>query len=563
MIIQHNIMAINSHRQLGINNTNLSKNLEKLSSGYRINRAADDAAGLAISEKMRAQITGLDRAILNAQDGASLIQTAEGALAEVHSMLNRMVELATQSANGTIQASDRQKIEAETTALKDEIDRISKATNFNGINLLDGSLSSNAPKDISVKNVKVNETAAMAGIYKFAKVDEDTATNFADLKAGDILSFTVSTKNGTTGTSGDSFTINFQVTEDGKQIRSIEDGTVYDLTANGTTYEWKNTDAADAVETQLRLTKLNDNFIINKSSDGKGLELTSRTAGTAAAQVTGIGFTKNNAAAVDIAMTTPVSSNDPTTNTVAKDEVSSIATANFTVFNVDNNVTNEDRATFEINGQKFVLVNEQELANVDEYAKEVAKLENRGVNIIRVGGATSGDLTSADLKRIAADINQKTGLAFEYDTSTAARGLLVKAPQVGNGLTMQVGDTAADFNKITVSVDDMSSMGLGINNISMASQESASRALDRINAAIEKVSVNRGNLGALQNRLTYTINNLGVTTENMTAAESRIRDVDMAKEMMAFTKNNVLSQAAQAMLAQANMQPQQVLQLLR
>ena len=140
MIVQHNIMAINAHRQLGVNNKALANNLEKLSSGYRINKAADDAAGLAISEKMRAQITAIDRAVLNAQDGASLIQTAEGALTEVHSMLNRMVELATQSANGTIQADDRQKIESEVNALKDEIDRISKATNFNGINVLDGSL---------------------------------------------------------------------------------------------------------------------------------------------------------------------------------------------------------------------------------------------------------------------------------------------------------------------------------------------------------------------------------------------------------------------------------------
>ncbi len=142
MIVQHNIMAINSHRQLGINNSNLQRNLEKLSSGYRINKAADDAAGLAISEKMRAQITALDRAVLNAKDGSSLIQTAEGALQEVHGMLNRMVELAEQSANGTIQADDRQKIESELEALKGEIDRISKATNFNGIKLLDGSLSS-------------------------------------------------------------------------------------------------------------------------------------------------------------------------------------------------------------------------------------------------------------------------------------------------------------------------------------------------------------------------------------------------------------------------------------
>ncbi len=278
MVIQHNIMAVNSHRQLVTNSQNLAKNVEKLSSGYRVNRAADDAAGLAISEKMRAQITGLDRAVLNAQDGASLIQTAEGALAEVHGMLNRMVELGTQSANGTIQADDRLKIESELDALKGEIDRISQATNFNGIQLLDGSLSATAP---------------------------------------------------------------------------------------------------------------------------------------------------------------------------------------------------------------------------------------------------------------------------------------------GGGLTMQVGDTADTFNMITVSVEDMGAGNLGVAGITMTDQGAAAAALNQVKTAIETVSQSRGSLGALQNRLEHTINNLGVTGENMTAAESRIRDVDMAREMMAFTKNSVLGEAAQAMLAQANQQPQQVLELLQ
>ena len=158
MIIQHNVMALNAHRQLGGNNSMVSKNLEKLSSGYRINRAGDDAAGLAVSEKMRAQITGLDRAKANAQDGISLVQTAEGALTEVHSMLNRMVELATQSANGTLDTvadGDRQKIQDEVDALTTEIDRISKATDFNGIKLLDGTLGGYNGADI----------AASAGVY--------------------------------------------------------------------------------------------------------------------------------------------------------------------------------------------------------------------------------------------------------------------------------------------------------------------------------------------------------------------------------------------------------------
>ena len=275
MRIQNNLMAMNAHRALGNNNTATSKSLEKLSSGFKINRAGDDAAGLAISEKMRSQIKGLETAQANANDGISLIQTAEGALTEVHSMLNRMTELATKSANGTMQdAVDRDALQSEFTSLSSEIDRISSATNFNGITLLNGDL-----------------------------------------------------------------------------------------------------------------------------------------------------------------------------------------------------------------------------------------------------------------------------------TTTA--------------LTLQVGDTSDAFQQVEVTVGDMSASGLGISLVDLGSQTGAAAALADIKTAINTVSTNRANLGAVQNRLEHTVNNLSVTTENMTAAESRIRDVDMAKEMMSFTKNNILSQAAQAMLAQANQQPQGVLQLLR
>lgn len=272
MRIQHNIAALNSYRQLGTNNNSVSKNLEKLSSGYRINRAGDDAAGLAISEKMRAQITGLEVAQKNANDGISLVQTAEGALTEVHSMLNRMVELADQSANGTYAKEDRDNLQAEIKALTSEIDRIAQSTNFNGTKLLDGSMSS---------------------------------------------------------------------------------------------------------------------------------------------------------------------------------------------------------------------------------------------------------------------------------------------------MQLQIGDTSDTFNQLTFAVASMNTTGLGLTAIDISSQTGASGAVSTIKAAISKVSTQRGSLGAIQNRLEHTINNLGATAENMTAAESRIRDVDMADEMMAYTKNNILVQAAQSMLAQANQQPQGVLQLLQ
>ena len=273
MRIQHNISAMNSYRNLTNNNSALSKNLEKLSSGYRINRAGDDAAGLAISEKMRAQITGLETAQKNANDAISLVQTAEGALTEVHSMLNRMVELSIQSANGTYDDDvDRANIQAEIESLTEEIDRIAESTNFNGINLLDGNYTSS---------------------------------------------------------------------------------------------------------------------------------------------------------------------------------------------------------------------------------------------------------------------------------------------------TLQIGDTADPFNQLTVTISATDSVSLGISTIDLSTQAGATAAVDLIRTAINTVSSIRGNLGAIQNRLEHTINNLSVQTENITAAESRIRDVDMANEMMAYTKNNILVQASQAMLAQANMVPQGVLQLLQ
>ncbi len=541
MIIQHNIMAINSHRQLGINNSNLSQNLEKLSSGYRINRAADDAAGLAISEKMRAQITGLDRAISNAEDGASLIQTAEGALAEVHSMLNRMVELATQSANGTIQASDRQKIEAEATALKDEIDRISQATNFNGIQLLDGSLSAKEPRDVNVQGVKVTETPATAGVYSFAAVD---VASYADLQPNDVLEYTITTDK------GDSYTVQLTVSDDKSSlIANDASSTKYklDTTTTPGTSTISAEDLASALEDQFKNMTLSNDFIIK--ADGADISLTNREPGVDAPKIGSMTTYMNHVLEADLAATQDTAPSD-TESTILADSLQTF------LYSATGGTTNEEFATFTVDGQEFVL-----LAQDANYTDNFARLENRGVNIISVSAdaATTG-LTAADLENIAAEVNQKTGLAFKADGTV---GVTIGAPEMGNGLTMQVGDTADDFQKITVSVDDMSAAGLGISNISMASQESSSRALDSVNAAIEKVSVNRGNLGALQNRLEHTINNLGVTTENMTAAESRIRDVDMAEEMMAFTKNNVLAQAAQSMLAQANMQPQQVLQLLQ
>ena len=367
MRIQHNIMAMNAYRNYTNNTSALSKNLEKLSSGYKINRAGDDAAGLAISEKMRAQITGLDKAQDNAKDGISLVQTAEGALTEVHDMLNRMYELAEQSANGTFEdGTDRTQLQKEVDQLKSEIDRIADSANFNGIKLLDGSMKTGTTVNIAADTISgtVNQT---------------------DIKlttAGGKVNF------GNTFKTGDNVTI------------------------NGVTYTY----ASQAT-----------------GSDGK----------------------------------------------------------TFGNFNA---------------------------------LKSAAKK-----NGVTIGG-------------------------------TSAAATFTKA---GKDLTLQIGDTSEKFNQLQVSINDCHVDALGLTDMKISDQDSAAKALNSIKSAINYVSDVRGTLGATQNRLDHTINNLSVMQENIQDAESTIRDTDVADEMMAYTKNNILIQSAQAMLAQANQVPQGVLQLLQ
>ena len=400
MRIQHNIAALNSYRNLTGNNNAVSKNLEKLSSGYKINRAGDDAAGLAISEKMRAQITGLNTAQKNAQDGVSLVQTAEGALTEVHSMLNRMVELADQSANGTYDnAVDRANLQKEIASLKDEIDRIADSTNFNGINLLDGSMSTTTSATFS-DAADTGKTPAV-----------DLAFNFAN------------------------------------------------------------------------------------QFNGKDLNVTLKH---------------------------------------AKGDLSAKVLANGTI-----EISMDAEKSYSADQIKEALANADITAITDQtQQKEINKI--LGSTTVTGSGVTG-----------------ETG-ATSFKT---ANGTVTGAK--GTALTLQIGDTSADFNQMAVSVGDMHVDALGIGDVDISTQAGAKAAVDKIKSAINAVSSTRGDLGAIQNRLEHTINNLSVTAENMTAAESRIRDVDMANEMMAYTKNNILVQSSQAMLAQANQIPQGVLQLLQ
>ncbi|AIG26389.1 flagellin [Brevibacillus laterosporus] len=382
MRINHNVSALNTHRQLGVNTGASGKNLEKLSSGLRINRAGDDAAGLAISEKMRGQIRGLEMASKNAQDGISLIQTAEGALTETHSILQRMRELAVQASSDTNEGVDRQKLQAEVDELSKEIKRISTDTEFNNQKVLDG---------------------------------------------------------------------------------SFEDKTFH-IGAN-----------------QGQSIKLSINDMSNKELGVNGLS--------------------KDTVGLDLAIT---------------------------------NRSGDSDITIKFNALGTTAV-----------AETTATIDPKNSNVITVTlaqNATTGTATKADIMEAL----KKAGLEVKANDPTKMTDVVTAKP-------------AADITVAKAAATDVDDT----RGVNISTQKAADKAITTINNALNKVSEERSKLGANQNRLEHTINNLGATAENLTAAESRIRDVDMAKEMMDFTKNNILSQAAQAMLAQANQQPQGVLQLLR
>ena len=490
MRIQHNIAALNSYRNLTGNNNAVAKNLEKLSSGYRINRAGDDAAGLAISEKMRAQITGLNTAQKNAQDGVSLVQTAEGALTEVHSMLNRMVELADQSANGTYDNEvDRANLQKEIASLKDEIDRIADSTNFNGINLLDGSLSA-------------------------AKLDVKSASI-----AGNPITPTVNAATGTTstfvakaGAAGTKQTLTVEYAD--------ESGTLHEVEVEYTS----DTDAGKndaAILGALQKSELASVFDIKSDTKGN-FTLTSKVGGENGAKLTGISTT------------------DTTPDAVKAGAVTKGKNETVTLTNGAQNIT--AGSTIVLNGKTYEFV-----------ANTSSKPKTEGATAIVVG--VDDDATIANLNTALENAGVKA--------TKAGANLVLSATKDGAALTLQIGDTSEDFNQMNVSVGDMHTAALGIADIDISTQAGAKAAVDKIKSAINSVASTRGDLGAIQNRLEHTINNLSVSAENMTAAESRIRDVDMANEMMAYTKNNILVQSSQAMLAQANQLPQGVLQLLQ
>lgn len=491
MRIQHNIMALNSNRQLGVNNSAVARSLEKLSSGYRINRAGDDAAGLAISEKMRAQIKGLEAASDNSQDAISLVQTAEGGLQEVHSMLNRMTELATKSANGTYTDDvDRKALQDEISALKDEINRIADGTDFNGIKLLDGSMG-----------------VGTAGVtYKAAK--DATGTAAGGLK--NDVNFTLSApadysvKVSSAAAGGEAIKWNGNTLEITLDSTKKYDQEALDHLIGGVS------GTPDDVAGKLKLT-IDNTIEFNAAGAGTiatAAQLKSEAAVQAKYSNGGVTFTANKAG-VDIR-------------------------------NIDFDGTTVGISISGTNGD------------------------------IKIGFDATKNYTAADVNKMLSEAGTGLTASFEGTMSGATLNGLTDGAlnggaglSAGGGLTLQIGDTNDSYNQLELGIGDMHVNALDLSSVDISTRDGASAAMAKIKTAINTVSTSRGKLGAIQNRLEHTINNLGVTTENITSAESRIRDVDMAKEMMNYTKNSVLVQSAQAMLAQANQQPQSILQLLQ
>ena len=568
MRIQHNIMAMNAYRNYNNNASALSKNLEKLSSGYKINRAGDDAAGLAISEKMRAQITGLNAASKNVKDGISLVKTAEGAMQEIQDMLNRMDYLATQSANGTYQDEvDREALQKEVNQLKDEINRIADSANFNGIKLLDGSLagvsSSSATSVGKVTGVDLMDVDATKGTYEMnAALAAPTSTT-----AGDTFKFTVSLTDA-----------------DGKATKEVSvefktDGTDW-MDADGNVVDLSDpTKTGAAIMNALKKDQtIKDNFTISNAA-GK-LTFTAKEGGANTMQVSAVNIAEVKGGAETI-------TDNGIKKTVGKDAYQTIDLTSLKIYqgsdvkdaNLGTNGTNKlEQATFTINGKKFAVVDQAKLTDDMKAELKAAGIEHF---LDMTGDGVWANVDAADLKDAAHKISLETGLTAENGTwtegaagaantfvadDTATDGhiaLKAGSSKTGSGgLTLQIGDTSDDYNQLRVNVGDMHTKALGIANLSIATREDAAASIQTIKDAINNVSSVRGDLGAYQNRLEHTQNNLSVMAENIQDAESSIRDTDVAEEMMSYVKNNILVQSAQAMLAQANQVPQGVLQLL-
>ena len=459
MVVQHNLTAMNSNRMLGLTTASQAKSTEKLSSGYKINRAADDAAGLSISEKMRKQIRGLTQASLNAQDGISAVQTAEGALTEVHDMLQRMNELAVKASNGTNSEDDRGYIQDEIDQLVKEIDRVSETTKFNETYLLKGD--GTATREVT-KTTPAQEAVDVKAEYVSGKGVDNVAL-----------------KNGKT------------------------------LAANAVWYEKGKTTAITADDIDKLFEVKNGNVVLKE-----GVELFDAAADSA----TDFG-------------------------------------AQLTANKVDNTAV---QGVFEVGSSKVSTANDGS-ALVDAAGLNALFNTDGSIKTKFYAQKTDGSWAEVGAEQVAKFIKVTPGqeavaAGTKTETETYTKALT---------LSLHVGADGNDDNKISLDIESMSAEGIGVKGLDVSTEDAATKSIETLKASIQKVSTQRSALGAIQNRLEHTINNLDNVVENTTSAESQIRDTDMATEMVKYSNNNILAQAGQAMLAQANQSNQGVLSLLQ
>lgn len=557
MVVQHNLNAINANNKMNINVSGTKKATEKLSSGYQINRAGDNAAGLAISEKMRSQIRGLSQATKNANDGISLIQTAEGGLNETHSILQRMRELAVQSANGTYQDdTNREAIQLEVDALKSEIDRIASSTEYNGIKLLDGSLGGTTTGTtdfgarygvlISANTVvdgatnKLKENLSLEGATLTSSVNGVTV-KLADAASG------VGGENAQWDAAGTTLTINL------KAGQSYSQSQINDLIKNATMAKADSDAAQKSTPADVELKLKSGVFTFQKAETFK------TSAGVrAASDDTDLveylinGTDQNDGYADTIKFTSNNYGEDTRKLKIATDVAAGKEWVATTTAN--NEGTGIKDGEFTLHLATGVEYTEEDIQNL---------LKQAGLDytVTLTDSKTPDGDKSFYAQKVVAEAD---ATAIEIGKTTVGAGLGAdKLTGTGKGLTFQIGANGVEDQRVTLNVNDMSSTAIGVANADVSTQDAANKAIEMVDTAVKTVSMQRAGLGALQNRLEYTVNNLTTTNENLTAAESQIRDTDMATEMINYTKNNILQQASQAMLAQANQQPQAILQLLQ
>jgi flagellin len=529
--------------------------MEKLSSGLRINRAGDDAAGLAISEKMRSQIRGLDQAGRNAQDGISMIQTAEGALNETHSILQRMRELAVQSSNDSNVEIDRDSIQGEIVQLKSEIDRIGNTTEFNTQSLLKGDGKQSVAKTgITALTGALGDTTAGNTTYTEAtqalQVTDTTGGNLdgasLELKLN-VQTITVKFEKDTSLTAAtDAFEVD-TANATGNAITIKYNVASGDTATQATLTEVLGEALTTAIE---KNTTLNGNYKVDASS-ATDIDITAVSKDNGGKFYGDNGFISastapaflGSAGAEDIGATVHTDATlDMDLSGVTATDIGDLAGTGFTIGDHQFEFYNADDGAYK---GDVIGIN---ISSATDAATLVAALDDQLDGYTEFTATASGTTLT-----LTSTVKGKAG---DKSASVQDGGV-----QKDFKAEFQIG--ANQNQTMEISIGDMRSKALGIEDINLSTKEGAQSAITVIQSAIEKVSTQRSELGAYQNRLEHTIANLGTSSENLTSAESRIRDVDMAKEMMTFSKNNILSQAAQAMLAQANQQPQGVLQLLR